>query len=155
LFEYLEPPYAGNTALLGFPFFPTLDGYQRGAIISRLGIHKHYGIDAKAWLAFLDTVGIESAVLYPTTGVGFGIIQDPAWATAVARAYNNWLADRFCRVSPARLRGAALIPFQDVPEAVKELRRAVTELGMVSVVVPSNNADLGIRKALGHPDFWP
>ena len=42
LFEYLEPPYKGNNTLLGFPFFPTLDGYQRGAIIARLGIHKEY-----------------------------------------------------------------------------------------------------------------
>ena len=72
----------------------------------------------------------------------------------VARAYNNWFADRFYRVSP-RLRAVALIPLQDVPEAVKELRRAVTELGMVGAVLTANNGELGIRKGLGHPDFWP
>jgi len=154
LFEYLEPPYAGNETMLGFPFFPTLDGYHRGAIISRLGIHKEYTITAKVWLDFLDGVGIESTVLYPTAALAFGIIQDPTWATAVARAYNNWFADRFYRVSP-RLRAVALIPLQDVPEAVKELRRAVTELGMVGAVLTANNGELGIRKGLGHPDFWP
>jgi len=93
-------------------------------------------------------------VLYPTAGLAFGIIQDPTWATAVARAYNNWFTDRFFRVS-ARLRGVALLPLQDVPEAVKELGRAVTELGMVGAVLPANNGELGVRKALGHPDFWP
>jgi len=153
LFEYLEPPYAGNETLLGFPFFPTLDGYQRGAIVARLGIHKGYP-SAKEWLDFLDGTGIETTVLYPTAGLGFGIIQDPTWAVALARAYNNWLTDRFYRTSP-RLRGVALIPIQDVPEAVKELRRAVTELGMVGAVLPANNCELGVRQPLGHSDFWP
>ena len=154
LFEYLEPPYAGNETMLGFPFFPTLDGYQRGAIISRLGIHKEYTITAKVWLDFLDGVGIESTVLYPTAGLAFGIIQDPTWAVALARTYNNWFTDRFYRVSP-RLRAVALVPIQDVPEAVKELRRAVTELGMVGAVLTANNGELGVRKPLGHTDFWP
>ncbi len=49
----------------------------------------------------------------------------------------------------------ALVPLQDVPEAVRELRRAVTELGAVDTVLPANSADVGVRKALGHPDFWP
>lgn len=154
LFEYLEPPYAGNESLLGFPFFPTLDGYQRGAIIGRLGIHKEYTITAKVWIDFLDGVGIESTVLYPTAGLAFGIIQDPTWAVALARAYNNWFHDRFHRVSP-RLRAVALIPTQDVPEAVKELRRAVTELGAVGAVLAANSGDLGVRHGLGHPSFWP
>ena len=153
IFEYLDPPYAGNETLLGFPFFPTLDGYQRGAIVARLGIHKGYP-SAKEWLDFIDGTEIESTVLYPTAGLGFGIIQDPTWAVALARAYNNWFTDRFYRMSP-RLRGVALIPMQDVPEAVKELRRAITELGMVGAVLTANNGELGIRKPLGHPDFWP
>ena len=154
LFEYLEPPYAGNETLLGFPFIPTLDGYQRGAIICRLGIHKGYTITAKTWLEFLDGAEIENTVLYPTAGLAYGVIQDPTWAVALARAYNNWFTERFYRASP-RLRGVALIPIQDVPEAVKELRRAITELGMVGAVLTANNGELGVRKALGHPDFWP
>lgn len=154
LFEYLEPPYAGNESLLGFPFFPTLDGYHRGAIVGRLGIHKDYTITAKVWLDFLDAVGLESTVLYPTAGLAFGMIQDPTWAVPLARAYNNWFTDRFRKVSP-RLKAVALVPLQDVPEAVKELRRAVTELGMVGAVLTANNGELGVRKPLGHPDFWP
>src|SRR5712692_1620279 len=77
LFEFLEPPYRGNNALLGFPFFPTLDGFQRGAIIARNGIFKEYSIDARSWVDFIDQVGIESTVLYPTAGLAFGLIQDP------------------------------------------------------------------------------
>ena len=154
LLEHLETPYAGNDTLLGYPFFPTLDGYNRGAIMSRLGIHKSYTITARTWVDFLDEVGIETTVLYPTAGLAFGIIQDPAWAVALARAYNDWFTERYHKVNP-RLRAVALVPLQDVPAAVAELRRAVTELGMVGAVLTANNADLGVRKALGHPDFWP
>ena len=155
LLEYMEAPYKGNNTLLGFPFFPTLDGYQRGAILARLGIHKGYTINAKAWIDFLDGTGIESTVLYPTAGLAFGMIQDPTWAVPLARAYNDWFTDRFHKVSPQRLRAVALVPIQDVPEAVKELRRAVTELGMVGAVLGANSAELGVRKPLGHADFWP
>lgn len=154
IFEYLEPPYKGNETLLGYPFFPTLDGYNRGAILARLGLHKNYAITGKVWLDVLDQVGIENTVLYPTAGLAYGVIQDSMWAVALARAYNNWFTDRFYRVSP-RLRGVALIPIQDVPEAVKELRRAVTELDMVGAVLTANNGELGVRKPLGDPDFWP
>jgi hypothetical protein len=66
LFEYLEKPYAGNDTLLGYPFFPTLDGYNRGAMMARLGIHKSYDITPQLWIDVLDKAGIESTVLYPT-----------------------------------------------------------------------------------------
>jgi len=153
IFEYLETPYRNET-VLGFPLFPTLDGFQRGAFLARLGIYQSYDITPQVWLDVLDKTGMESTVLYPTSGLSFMMIQDPEWAIALARAYNNWLSDRFYGKSK-RLRGVALLPMQDVPEAVKELRRAVTELGMVGAVLPSNDADTGIRKGLGHPDFWP
>ena len=155
LLEYMEPPYKGNNTLLGFPFFPTLDGYQRGAIMARLGIHKGYTINAKTWIEFLDGTGIESTVLYPTAGLAFNMIQDPTWAVPLARAYNNWFTDKFHKASPQRLKAVALVPIQDMPEAVKELRRAVTELGMVGAVLGANGAELGVRKPLGDPSFWP
>src|SRR3954466_15730445 len=88
LFEYMEAPYKGNNTLLGFPFFPTLDGYNRGAILARLGIHKGYTINTKHLLQFLDSRGIESTVLYPTAGLAFRMIQDPNSAVPLARAYN-------------------------------------------------------------------
>lgn len=154
LFEFLDPPYRGNTTMLGYPFFPTLDGFHRGAIMARNEIFKSYEITPQRWVTFLDEVGIVNTVLYPTAGLAFGVIQDPEWATALARAYNNWFTERFFR-HDRRLRGVALIPLQDVGEAVKEMRRAITELGMVGVVLPGNNADMGVRKLLGDPSFWP
>src|SRR5262249_32274362 len=49
------------------------------------------------------------------------------------------------------LKGAALIPMQDVPAAVDELRRAVTELGMVAAMIPSN----GLTRHVSHREYWP
>jgi predicted TIM-barrel fold metal-dependent hydrolase len=155
LFQYLEAPYKGNNTLLTFPFFPPLDGYHRGAIMARLGIHKDHTINAKTWIDFLDGTELESTVLYPTAGLAFPSIQDPTWAVPLARAYNDWFTDKFHKASPDRLKAVALVPTQDVPEAVKELRRAVTELGMVGGVLGANSAEIGVRKPLGHPDFWP
>ena len=55
------------------------------------------------------------------------------------------------KVSP-RLVGVALLPIQDISEAVKELRRAVNELGMVGAVLPA--VAPGGRLYSG-PEFYP
>lgn len=154
LFEFLDAPYRGNSALLGYPFFPTLDGWQRGAILARNEIFKSYDITAQTWLDFLDRVGIENTVLYPTAGLAMGVVQDPEWAVVLARAYNNWLHERYYRVD-ARLRGVAVVPLQDVSAAIAEMRRAVEELHLVGVVVSANGAEMGLRKPLGDPSYWP
>lgn len=154
LLEYLDAPYRSSPIMLSSPFFPTLDGHNRAAIQARLGTHESYEINAQSWLEFLDAGGLECTVLYPTAGLSYGLIQDPEWAVALAQGYNNWLHDRYCRVSP-RLRGMALIPLQDVPAAVRELRRAITELHLAGVVLPAHGGDLGVRRPLGHADYWP
>ncbi|HKA54446.1 MAG TPA: amidohydrolase family protein [Candidatus Binatia bacterium] len=150
LFEYLEEPYAGRQTLLAFPFWPTIDGFQRGAIQARLNIHKSLATTAQIWLDFLDQAGLALTVLYPTAGLTCGFIRDPEWAVALTRAYNNWLCERYVKASP-RLLGMALLPLQDPPEAVKELRRSVSELRMVGAVLPA----AGLRRPLGHADFDP
>jgi len=106
--------------------------------------------DAQRWLEFLDKTSIEWTVLYPTDGLAYGRVIYPEWAVAYARAYNNWLYERFVKVSP-RLKGAALIPMQDVPSAVEELRRAVRELGFVAAMLPSN----GMTPHVSDRKYWP
>jgi uncharacterized protein len=102
------------------------------------------------WVEFLDRTKLESTVLYPTTGLAFGQIVYPDWATAYARAYNDWLSERYLKFD-TRLKGAALIPMQDVEAAVAELRRAVEQLGMVAAMVPSN----GLTRHVSHKEYWP
>ena len=44
-----------------------------------------------------------------------------------------------------------MLPLQDVPAAVAELRRAVKDYGMVGGVLPAD----GLPRPLGHPEFHP
>jgi uncharacterized protein len=92
--------------------------------------------DPHARLADMDAEGIGVAMLYPTIGLGFWGIRDAAAAVALARAYNDWLAE-YC-AAPTRLLGAAIVPFQHAGAAVDELRRARTELGLRAAFVRPN-----------------
>ena len=106
--------------------------------------------DAKSWLRIMDEGGLETTILYPTAGLAIGWVREPDFAVALCRAYNNFVYQEFLSASP-RLKAVALLPFQDVSEAVKELRRAVTELGMCGAFAPA----VGLRLPLGHPEFHP
>jgi predicted TIM-barrel fold metal-dependent hydrolase len=79
--------------------------------------------DAKARLADMDAMGVDQAFLYPTWfGEGFHLVEDPDVAWALARAYNDWIAD-FCAVAPERLFAAAMVPLQNMDFSVAELDR--------------------------------
>jgi uncharacterized protein len=142
---YLGQPVKGRSGVGVMPFFPSLDGWFR--VMS----DKLSEGDAKSWQSFMADTGIQMTFLYPTSGLAFGLVQDRDWAIGLARAYNDWLYHRYMQVD-GRFKGLALIPIQDVPAAVEELRRAVTELGMPGAVLP---AATGLGKAYGHQDFHP
>src|SRR5207247_701441 len=63
----------------------------------------------------------------------------------------TFLQEEFLKAAPTRLKGIALIPLQDIGEAVKELRRAVTALRMVGAILPA----VGLRRPLGDPYYDP
>ncbi len=120
--QYLEAPYDKRERLGG----GSRDGYDN-TVGGTLGTRE---VDVNIWLDALDSGGLETAVLYPTGGLGSGFLSEPDFAVARSRAYNNFLSEEYMKVSP-RFKGVALLPAQDPAEAVIELRRAVTELGMV------------------------
>jgi len=107
---------------------------------------------ADAWNRFLDETGIAWTVLYPTAGLSVGRIMAPDWAVIACRAYNTWLHESFLDKN-SRLKGVALIPFQEIDAAILELRRAVKELGMLGGMLPSNGE--AIQGHLGNKIYWP
>lgn len=152
IFEYLPPPFRGQKQLFMTSFFPTLDGWHRAARRVADGVGRVIEAPtAQDWLSYLDEEHIAATVLFPTSGLAYGLIADPDWAAGLAHGYNDWLHDRFLRASPQRLKGVALIPLQDPPRAVTELHRAVRELGMVGAFFPA----AGLNEAFGHRSFWP
>jgi len=104
------------------------------------------------WMKFLDQTGISWTVLYPTAGLAVGRIMSEEWAVVACKAYNTWLYERYLNKNP-RLRGVALIPFQNVEAAIAELRRTVKELGMLGGMLPSNGE--AIQGHLGNKVYWP
>jgi predicted TIM-barrel fold metal-dependent hydrolase len=100
---------------------------------------KRHG-DPAIQLADMDTEGIDVAVLYPTTLLGAARHSDPEFATALHRAYNDWLAE-FCRHNPERLKGVAAVPMVAPEEAARELERCVTQLGFVGAMAHTRNPD--------------
>lgn len=142
--EFMEYPYRNRRARL----FPSGGGNWDRSVFGRLG--GATAKDAKSWLAAMDRGGVSAAVLFPTGCLGFGWVREPDYAVALAKAYNNFVTEKFQKVSP-RLKPVALIPLQDVLEGARELQRAVEELGLVGAMLPA----VGLRKPLGHPDYWP
>lgn len=149
--DYLPSPYRDLEWNPVYPLWPTFDGYVRALRAPGGWAGGTSGLTSTHWLEFLDRNGIDATVLYPSLGLAHGLIQDYDYAVAIAQAYNDWLADRYLRVSP-RLLGVALLPMQRVDAAVAELRRAVTELGMVGGVLPAVTL---AGKGYGEPEFHP
>src|SRR5438477_1951104 len=90
------------------------------------------GFDAKSRLIDIDEQGIDVQIIYPTAAgqMAGKEFRDPQLLAACCRAYNNWAAD-FCSAAPDRLRWAAILPMQDVQEAIAEAHRTA-KAGAVS-----------------------
>src|SRR5918996_938595 len=91
------------------------------------------GYDPAQHLADMRLDGVAGEVLYPSQGLFYFRIADPALMSAIFRAYNDWLAD-FCRTDPARLKGIAMINLDDVRDGIKELERTA-RLGLAGAMI--------------------
>ena len=119
---------------------------RQDKIMDRYAEDLERGFDAVAQRNAMDKEGIDVTVLYPTRGLYVNWHQgmDPQFSAAIAQAYNNWLYD-FCNAGdPKRMFGAASIPIQDLEAAVREARRAVTQLGFKAILVRPNPPEQGL-----------
>jgi predicted TIM-barrel fold metal-dependent hydrolase len=150
IIQHMDAPYAKIAAHSGI-VFPPLDHLHNGRAVEtppqRDGRPK---VGPQGWIDFLDDVGIDWTVLYPTRALAYGKIVSLDYAVAACRGYNDWLSDTYVKFNP-RFRGMAIIPMQDPEEAAKELRRVVTELGFLGAMMPSN----GLAQPLGAKAYWP
>jgi predicted TIM-barrel fold metal-dependent hydrolase len=91
------------------------------------------GYDPEQHLADMRLDGVAGEVLYPSQGLFYFRVKDPALMSAIFRAYNDWLAE-FCRTDPLRLKGIAMINLDDVGDGIKELERAAG-LGLAGAMI--------------------
>ena len=109
--------------------------------------------DPHARLKDMDAERIDVSVLFPSIGLMFVGIKDPAASAAGCRAYNNWMAD-FCCVAPGRLLNVAPVPLNDVTMAITEMRRVVKEHGVKAVLVRSNPYNNRRLSDAAYDPFW-
>lgn len=116
-----------------------------------LGFAIERGYDPVAQVQGMDMEGVDIAVLFPTMGLALIARDgmDPLLSEALCKAYNNWVHD-FCQHSPDELKFAAMLPFQDVTLACKELDRCVTELGAVGSFMRPNL----VNGRYWHSNYW-
>jgi predicted TIM-barrel fold metal-dependent hydrolase len=136
--EYLEGPYADFKSF--HPYIPNreghvggtpliIQGYMDSTLGARLGTHGPPGFPTpQEWLDTADMGGMETMFLFPSTLLPFSAVIDPDYQLALARAYNNYVHDDWLKFSP-RFQSVSLIPFMDINESIKEMRRTISELG--------------------------
>jgi uncharacterized protein len=149
--NYIDPRFAdraphvvheANTDVIvcdGAPMFPVgvMHGVRyKGGDVPYDG--RYADIPASGWdltarLADLAVDGVHAEVLYPTVGMRFFTIEDPAFAGACISAYNTFAAD-FSRQMPDRFKAIGVIHLDDLPAALGELERC-KDLGLVGAMI--------------------
>ena len=84
-------------------------------------------------LADMDSHGVTMQIL-SATSPGIQIEPDARKATELATRTNDWMAAAIAS-APDRFAGFATVALQDPNHAVRELKRAVVDLGMVGVLI--------------------
>ena len=94
------------------------------------------GYTPELLLEAMDREGVDVAVLFRSRSHMYVDRDDldAEYATAICRAYNDWLAD-FAKADPSRMLASAIVTLHDPGLAAIEARRAVGELGMRAVTL--------------------
>ncbi len=78
--------------------------------------------DVPGRLQQMDEMGVDVQVIFPTFFIRYAA-GDPEAELALTTCYNRWIAEK-CAPTGGRLRWAAVLPWLQIDEAVKELRWA-------------------------------
>src|ERR1700733_851082 len=106
--------------------------------------------DPKARVADLAQEGIDIQIVFGSLCFAACTLHDPGFALAFCRGCNDYVAE-FCSSAPDKFKAVSVVPLQDVPAAIAEMRRTVKDLGVVGVSIPPSLPG----KNLDHPDFYP
>ncbi|TDF92518.1 amidohydrolase family protein [Paenibacillus piri] len=98
----------------------------------------------------IDLYGIERAILLPRAFCN--LYPDPDFATAVAAAFNDWLADNWLdrNNEDSLFKGSITIAHQDPAAAAKEIERWAGHPHFVQVMT-----DSGARAPFGQRQYYP
>jgi predicted TIM-barrel fold metal-dependent hydrolase len=97
----------------------------------------------------LDRYAIDYAILTGDEAIEISTLANPYYASALARACNDWMIERWLS-RDARFRGSLVVAPQDPPGAAQEIRRVGAHPAIVQVLVSS-----GAQRPYGDPFYWP
>jgi predicted TIM-barrel fold metal-dependent hydrolase len=150
-----SPPPPRKIALEEHFSYPLLGAPNLGdsatGVFMQEGFTRQYGEAVSARMEDLrgsrieemDAAGIDISVISQTIG-GVEGMSDASEAVEMARRINDFLANEVAE-SSGRLAGFATLAMQDVDAAVKELNRAVKDLGLSAVLI-NGFSNLGNEK---------
>ena len=148
--KYLEAPWDKRPTSLwpggDQPWDTELFGTLEGGYKSGLSPAEQVEI----WLSTMNRENMEEAVLFPSGSGNTAKLSEKEFAVAVCRACNTHFAREYNDLSD-RIHAVGVLPLRQPEEAARELRRAVTELGIVSFELLS----LGLPTALGDHMYDP
>lgn len=100
--------------------------------------------------AGLDALHVDQAVLFPDHLLSLAMVRDPAFATALARAYNRWLHERWLQEERS-LKGALVIAPQNPEAGAEDIRRHGAQREFGCVYLPAS----GLKILYGHEMYDP
>ncbi len=98
----------------------------------------------------LDDLHVNVAILFPDHLLSLAMVREPPFAVALARSYNDWLADRWLRHEPT-LKGSIVIPPQDPTAGAAEIRKHAGDSSYVCAYLPA----AGLKLLYGHELYDP
>ncbi|MFO0687252.1 MAG: amidohydrolase family protein [Myxococcota bacterium] len=106
-----------------------------------------------ARLAQMDAWGMDAAVLFPSSGLGFDaqMTEFPDAACAAATAFNRWIEEDWGFAHRGRIFAAAFISLQSLPMALAELERVLRAGARIVQIRLGPVAG----RSPAHPDFDP
>ena len=117
------------------------------------GFGKEAQWDTGRRVADLESQGVVAEVVFPN-GTPFGSTPENIEAARAGNvAYNRWLADA-CSEVPGRMFGQALVDFQDIDNAVKEIH-AAKERGFVGILMPPLKPEIPGSRYFFDPELDP
>lgn len=98
----------------------------------------------------LDALHVDQAVVFPDHLLSLAMVRDPAFATALARAYNRWLHERWLQEERS-LKGALVIAPQNPQAGAEDIRRHAGQREFACVYLPAS----GLKILYGHEIYDP
>ena len=126
---------------------------SQGQLIFGLGDRTMALSPAFSWnvdqrLADMNSLGVDVQVV--STFIGYYDFKSDDEAAAACREANEEVAGMIVG-HPDRFSGFCTLPIQNIPSAISEMERGVTELGLKGAMID----DTAQGRTLDHPDLWP